>query len=96
MFDLPGLFFAAPSAKPAAEYRIVFASGLDGVSSSMPEQSIGVGKVAKLNPCAFSPPAGKRFAGWRRADNGRRYDDGVLVFDLAGPGEVVTLTAIWE
>ena len=45
--------------------------------------------------CAFAAPAGKKFAGWR-GDNGRRYDDGMLVFNLAGPGEVVTLTAVWD
>jgi len=26
----------------------------------------------------------------------QRYDDGMLVFNLAQPGETVTMTAIWE
>jgi hypothetical protein len=95
VFDLPGLFFAAPGAKPTTEYRIVFASGSDEVDPSMPEQSVEVGKVAKLDLCAYEAPKGKKFAGWR-GDNGRRYDDGIMVFNLAGPGEVVTLTAVWE
>ena len=76
------------------EYIVTFAS--NGGGGKMPEQNVEVGKVAKLAPCAFSSPAGKKFAGWRRADNGRRYDDGILVFNLAEPGEIVTLTAIWE
>ena len=42
-------------------------------------------------------PLGKNsaFAGWA-CSNGRRYDDGMLVFNLAKPGETVTMTAIWE
>jgi len=96
VFDETGLFFVAPGTEPTAEYRIAFAPGSDEVAPSMPEQSVEVGKVAKLNPCAFAAPAGKKFAGWRRADNGRRYDDGMLVFNLAKTGEVVTMTAIWE
>ena len=68
----------------------------NGGTGSMSTQSILPDKVAKLNPCAFSPPSGKKFAGWRRSDNGRRYDDGVMVFNLAEPGETVTLTAVWK
>ena len=52
-------------------------------------------KVYKLPSCAFEPPAGKRFAGWIGPD-GRRYDDGVLVFNLAPAGGTMTMTAIWE
>ena len=69
----------------------------NGGSGSMARQYIGAGKVAKLNPCAFAAPAGKRFAGWRRKDNGRRYDDGMLVFNLASEdGTVIVLEAVWE
>lgn len=28
--------------------------------------------------------------------NGRRYDDGMLVFNLAPLGETVTMDAVWE
>jgi len=67
------------------------------VAPSMPEQSVELGKVAKLNRCTFTAPAGKRFAGWRRKDNGRRYDDGMLVFNLASEdGTVIVLEAVWE
>ena len=52
-------------------------------------------QVYALPPCTLTPPAGKRFAGWA-CSNGRRYDDGMLVFNLAEPGETVTMTAIWE
>lgn len=37
----------------------------------------------------------RKFAGWQRT-NGRRYDDGVLIFDLVKAGEKMTMTAIWE
>ncbi len=77
-------------------YTIVFMPSADAALSQAASQGVKVGKVAKLNPCAFAAPAGKKFAGWRRADNGRRYDDGVMVFNLAEPGETVKLTAIWE
>lgn len=54
------------------------------------------GKVYNLPACMFAVPSGKsRFAGWRGSD-GRRYDDRVLVFDLAPVGSTLTLTAIWE
>ena len=77
-------------------YGIAFDPGVENATWSMGYQSVEPGKVAKLNPCALAAPRGRKFAGWRRADNGRRYDDGMLVFNLAEPGEVVTLTAIWE
>jgi len=79
------------------EWRIAFDSGEATPGGTRYYQSVGIGRVAKLKPCAFAAPAGKRFAGWRRKDNGRRYDDGMLVFNLASqPGEVVVFTAIWE
>ena len=83
------------SKPPPTGYRIVFDPNTNGVPLSTQEQFVAVGKVAKLNLCSFSPPRGKRFAGWR-GDNGRRYDDGMLVFNLADSGKIVTLTAIWE
>ena len=60
-------------------------------------------KVGSCNPCwgevfalAKCPAlSGRRFVGWA-CSNGRRYDDGMLVFNLAQPGETVTMTAIWE
>ena len=78
----------------AIYYTVMFETngGIGGMSS----QLFLPGEVAKLKQCTLVRPAGKKFAGWRRADNGRRYDDGILVFNLAEPGEIVTLTAIWE
>ena len=68
----------------------------NGGSGSMDSMKCSLRKVYALKKCAFEPPAGKsRFAGWLGPD-GRRYDDGVLVFDLAKAGETVTMTAIWE
>ena len=67
-----------------------------GGSGSMAPLKMGVNEVRKLPKCTFTPPTGKTtFAGWA-GSNGRRYDDGMLVFDLAQPGETVTMTAIWE
>ena len=74
-------------------YVIKFLSGQG--SGIMLRQGCESGRVYSLAICTFSPPAGKRFAGWA-CSNGRRYDDGMLVFDLAKPGETVTMTAIWE
>jgi M6 family metalloprotease-like protein/uncharacterized repeat protein (TIGR02543 family) len=76
-------------------YTIIFMPSADAAPSQAISQGARVGKVAKLAPCSFSPPSGKKFAGWR-GDNGRRYDDGVMVFNLAGPGKTVTLTAVWD
>ena len=77
----------------ATEYDILLLPG-NGKGN---EQVIGVAKgcVGKLPANTFTPPDGKLFAGWA-CSNGRRYDDGVLVFNLAEPGETVTMTAIWE
>ncbi len=77
-------------------YGIVYEPGESNVQGTTGDQSVPIGVVAKLNPCGFVHPAGKKFAGWRREGSGRRYDDGMLVFNLAEPGEIVTLTAIWE
>ena len=86
-------------------YEIEFEGG-DGVSSVevkaggagvrriMPSVVCEIGKVYALPACAFGN-FDKRFAGWR-CSNGKRYDDGMLVFNLAEPGETVTMTAIWE
>ena len=71
-------------------YTIIFKSP----GSSDIAQSYTRGKVFAL-PKGLLPAAGRRFAGWA-CSNGRRYDDGMLVFDLAKPGETVTMTAIWE
>jgi hypothetical protein len=76
-------------------YEIVFDTGDPNVVQTMGSQYVEAGRVAKLDLCAYEAPRGKKFAGWR-GDNGRRYDDGMLVFNLAGPGEVVTLTAVWD
>ena len=77
-------------------YRIAFYPGVEDVERSMDDQVVVVGTVAKLNRCAFVHPSGKRFAGWRRTDTNRRYDDGIMVFNLAGPGAVVAMEAVWE
>ena len=91
-----GIAVAYGGSKPANGYKIVFDPNVDGAPLATQEQFVEVGKVAKLDLCSFSPPSGKRFAGWRRQDNGRRYDDGIMVFNLAESGEVVVLEAIWE
>ena len=52
------------------------------------------GQVYALLSSAFANGT-KKFRGWA-GSNGKRYDDGVLVFDLAGEGSKVLLTAIWE
>ncbi len=80
-----------PTPKPTT-YMIEFKA--DGGSGTMASLSCAPNKVHALARCAFTR-SGKRFAGWA-CSNGRRYDDGMLVFNLAEPGETVTMTAIWE
>lgn len=52
------------------------------------------GEVHALPKCALKK-TGKTFKGWT-GSNGKRYDDGVLIFDAAAEGATLTLTAIWE
>ena len=87
-FSVGGVEFVEPTT-----YTVSFSA--NGGSGTMASETEGPGRVYKLPACTFTPPAGKRFAGWA-CSNGRRYDDGMLVFDLAEPGETVTMTAIWE
>lgn len=74
-------------------YVIRFDGGGDA-DGEMADQVCAVGKVYNLCRCAFTK-SGAKFVGWA-GSNGRRYDDGVLVFDLAKFGKTVTMTAIWE
>lgn len=54
------------------------------------------GRVYRLPKCGLVKPDGKtRFIGWA-GSNGKRYDDEMLIFNLAQPGETVRMTAIWE
>ena len=74
----------------------------DSTPWTMDYQSVGIGKVAKLNPCTLTPPEGKCFAGWKRTVNWMqnkyiRYDDGIMVFNLTNEtNAIVVLKAIWE
>lgn len=78
-------------------YGIAFDPDDETVERVMPYQSVELGKVAKLNPCAFKSSSGKRFAGWECAENKRRYDDGILIFKLASETNTcLTFKAIWE
>ena len=81
-------------ANPLITYTVAFARG-EGSGASIVPMKCEAGRVYKISPCTFIPPSGKRFAGWA-CSNGRRYDDGMLVFNLAQPGETVTMTAVWE
>ena len=76
---------------PAHSYSVVF--DLGGVPVEVPAISCETGAVCKLPVLSGRVPSG--FLGWA-CSNGKRYDDGMLVFDLAQPGETVTMTAIWE
>ena len=66
----------------------------NGGAGTMPLGVYEKDRVHALPKCAFKK-TGKTFKGWA-CSNGRRYDDGMLVFDLAQPDETVTMTAIWE
>ena len=91
--DVDQVIFDSAENPTRVYYRIAFKA--NGGKGSMPRRPVELGHVVKLPNCTFKPPSGKRFAGWA-CSNGRRYDDGMLVFNLAQPGETVTMTAIWE
>lgn len=67
----------------------------NGGSGKTGVQTYKRGKVFKLPKCTLIPPEGKKFAGWR-GSNGKRYDDEMLVFNLAEPSESLIFTAIWQ
>ena len=76
---------------PVGCYGVAF--DLGGVPVEVPAISCEAEKVYKLPVMSERLPSG--FLGWA-CSNGRRYDDGMLVFNLAKPGETVTMTAVWE
>ena len=61
----------------------------------MEDMKCASGQVYKLRMNQYSWP-GHRFVGWRIGYYGKICDDGMLVFNLARPGKIVTLIAIWE
>jgi len=77
---------------PSGAYGIHYAA--NGGTGSMADQNCQFGQVEKLTGCGFTN-GGRNFAGWR-CSNGRRYDDGVLVYELAPAGGWVVMTAIWD
>lgn len=74
-------------------YRVVF--NANGGVGTMGQEILETGRVYNLPRCTFTAPTDKMFKGWA-GSNGRRYDDGVLVFNAAAEGATLTLTAIWE
>ena len=77
----------------SGKYYVIFDA--NGAEGTMPRIGVPWALVFNLPESRFKAPSGRRFAGWR-CSNGRRYDDGVLAYNLASPGKFVTLTAIWE
>ena len=89
----PGYFtYKAPSL-PKGAYGIRFVA--NGGTGTMADQICTRDKVYNLTKCAFTEPTGKAFAGWA-GSNGKRYDDGILIFNAAAEGKVLTLTAVWK
>lgn len=75
-----------------SRYAVWFDAG-GGTGAMMPIYC-DRGKVYAL-PAATYTNGTKKFAGWA-GTNGKRYDNGMLVFDLAAAGGKVTMKAIWE
>lgn len=74
----------------------------DGVLDDDPQEKFEItlsnlepDEIFKLPANPFTAPEGKRFVGWQ-GSNGRRYDDGMLIFNPVPVGEILTITAIWE
>lgn len=84
-------------------YGLAFDPGVEGASWSMVYQHVATNAVDKINLCTFQGPDGKSFAGWAKTEidgeptaDPRRYDDGVLIFNLAAEKALVVLRAIWQ
>lgn len=75
-------------------YTVHFSASAGG-TGTMVDMRCTCDKVYALPKNEFRH-ATKRFVGWRCAETGRRYDDEMLVFNLAQPRGEVTMTAIWE
>ena len=78
----------------ANTYTVTFDA--NGGTGTMADQICVKGKTYNIRKCALTAPSGKTFAGWRSSENGRLYADGLLVFDLAAPGQQMTMTAVWK
>lgn len=91
-----GVAIAYGGSKPEQiDYRVTFDA--NGGSGSMTEMTCRKDTVYKLTPCAFTPPTGRKFGGWKCEQTFTRYDDGVLFFNLSDKQDaVLTMTAIWE
>lgn len=77
-----------------ADYAIVFNS--NGGSGTMKDLCCNLGQVYTLPKCTFQAPSGKSFGGWSCTTTAKLYDDGMIVFNLAGKGGFVTFTAMWK
>jgi len=75
-----------------ADYSIVFQDVVDPVPSLHCQRGV---VYALPQPSVRSTWRGV-FAGWRCLATGKRYDAGVLVYDLGTSGATVAMTAIWE
>ena len=73
---------------------VTFSGGEEGTALMSPRY-YDWGQVFNLPPPSIWADDNETFVGWA-CSNGRRYDDGMLVFNLGRNGETVTMTAIWE
>lgn len=83
----------APALEVTSSYLVRFLDDSEPGEQLLPEMKCDAGTVGKLPSAA--PSASGRLVGWK-GSNLRRYDPGMLFFDLAKPGETVEMTAIWE
>ena len=78
------------------EYMVWFdLNGVNGVTLPILLETDKVYGLPKFDSLRIAPPTGMHFAGWRDS-SGKRYDDGILFFNLAKSGTKLSLTAIWE
>lgn len=73
---------------------VTFSGGEAGTSLMAPRYC-DWGRVYNLPQPSIWADDDETFAGWV-GSNGRRYDDGMLIFNLGRGGETVTMTAIWK
>lgn len=108
-WDSPNGTVTAATIVPACARMTLTAIWNDPAYSVRFEKNDGSGtswsRTARMNevfPLPFAGAglnwscSGRRFAGWQRVDGGRRYDEGVLCYNLCNGGGEVVFVAIWE
>ena len=91
--------WSTSSTPSGSTYNIVF--DVNGSAISIDSMNCSRDKVYKLPEVTITPTVlsgGKslRFVGWWCEETGKRYDPGILFFNIVPAGSTATMTAVWE